>query len=70
MNLKNPDLDLICRAHPECEFYGFMICFWNCPQKRTIVFLFWILKSGFFQKDAPFMLTVVAILIPSFHGLR
>ena len=40
MNLKNPDLDLICRAHPECEFYGFMICFWNCPQKRTIVFFF------------------------------
>ena len=65
MNLKNPDLDLICRAHPKCEFYGFMIRFWNCPQKRTILF-FWILKSGFgfFQKNAPFMLTVVAILIP------
>ena len=28
MNLKNPDLDLIRRIHPECRFYGFKICFW------------------------------------------
>ena len=28
MNLKNPDLDLIQSIHPECGFYGFMICFW------------------------------------------
>ena len=34
MNLKDPDLDLIRRIHPECGFYGFMI-------------RFWIRKSGF-----------------------
>ena len=34
MNLKNPDLHLIRRIHPECGFYGFMI-------------RFWIQKSGF-----------------------
>ena len=28
VNLKNPDLDLIRRIHPECGFYGFMIRFW------------------------------------------
>ena len=33
MNLKNPDLDLIRRVHPECG-YGFMIRFWICPKKR------------------------------------
>ena len=27
VNLKNPDLDLIRRIHPECEFYGFLIRF-------------------------------------------
>ena len=34
VHLKNPDLDLIRRIHPECGFYGFMI-------------RFWIRKSGF-----------------------
>ena len=33
VNLKNPDLDLIQRIHPECGFYGFMIRFWICPKK-------------------------------------
>ena len=52
-NLKNPDLDLIRRIHPECGFYGFMICFWICPKKRKM--RFWISKSGFgfSQKNAP-----------------
>ena len=27
VNLKNPDLDLIRRIHPECGFYGFTIRF-------------------------------------------
>ena len=45
VNLKNPDLDLIRRIHPECRFYGFMIRFLICPQKLTI--RFWIRKSGF-----------------------
>ena len=40
VNLKNPDLDLIQRIHPECGFYGFMMCFWICPPKRRI--RFWI----------------------------
>ena len=31
MNVKNPDLDLIRRSHPECGFYEFMIRFWICP---------------------------------------
>ena len=45
VNLKNPDLDLIWRIHPECGFYGFMIRFWICPKKRKI--RLWIRKSGF-----------------------
>ena len=39
VNLKNPDLNLIRRIHPECGFYGFMIRFWICPQKRQNPFL-------------------------------
>ena len=34
LNLKNPDLDLIRRIHPECGFYGFTIRFWICPRKK------------------------------------
>ena len=45
VNLKNPDVDLIRRIHPECGFYGFMIRFWICPQKCKI--RFWIPNSGF-----------------------
>ena len=45
MNLKNPDLDLIRRIHPECGFYEFMIRFWICP--KTLKIRFWIRKSGF-----------------------
>ena len=53
VNLKNPDLDLIRRIHPECRFYGFMIRFWICLKKRKI--RFWISKSGFgfSPKNAP-----------------
>ena len=53
VNLKNPDLYLIRRIHPECGFYGFMIRFWICPKKREI--RFWIRKSGlgFSQTYAP-----------------
>ena len=53
VNLKNLDLDLIRRIHPECGFYGFMIRLWICPKKRKI--RFWIRKYGFgfFQKNAP-----------------
>ena len=53
VNLKNPDLDLIRRIHPECGFYGCMIRFWICPKIRKIQF--WIRKSGFgfSQKNAP-----------------
>ena len=40
LNLKNPDLDLIRRIHPECGFYGFMVCFWICPKTRNSVFGF------------------------------
>ena len=32
VNLKNPDLDLIQRIHPEYGFYGFMIRYWICPK--------------------------------------
>ena len=32
-NLKNPDLDLIRKIHPECGFYGFMIQIWIFPKK-------------------------------------
>ena len=39
VNLKNRDLDLIRRIHPECGFYGFMIRFWICPQKTRNPFL-------------------------------
>ena len=39
------NLDLIRRIHSECGFYGFMIRFWICPQKRQI--RFWIRKSRF-----------------------
>ena len=45
VNLKNPDLDLIRRIHPECGFYEFMIRFWICP--KTLKIRFWIRKSGF-----------------------
>ena len=38
MNLKNPDLDLIGRIHPERGFYGFMIRFW-IAQKTQNTFL-------------------------------
>ena len=31
VNLKNPDLELMRRIHPECGFYGFMIRFWIYP---------------------------------------
>ena len=53
MNLKNPDLDLIRRTHPEFGFYGLMIRFWIFPKKRQI--RFWIRKSGFgfSKKNAP-----------------
>ena len=51
VNLKNPDLDLIQRIHPECGFYGFMMCFWNCPPKRKI--LFWIRIWIFPKKTHP-----------------
>ena len=40
MNLKNPDLDLIRRIHPERGFYGFMIRFWICPKNAKYVFGF------------------------------
>ena len=39
VNLKNWDLDLIRRIHPECGFYGFMIRFWICPPKTRNPFL-------------------------------
>ena len=45
VNLKNPDLDLIRRIHPECGFYEFMIRFWICP--KTLKIRFWIRKSVF-----------------------
>ena len=45
VNLKNPDLDLIRRIHPECGFYKFMIRFWICP--KTLKIRFCIRKSGF-----------------------
>ena len=45
VNLKNQDLDLIRRIHPECGFYGFMICSWFSPRKLKI--RFWIRKSWF-----------------------
>ena len=52
MNLKNPDLDLIRRIHPECGFYGFKISFWICLKIRKV--RFWIWKTRFPQSmDAP-----------------
>ena len=39
MNLKNPDLDLIRRIHPEGGFCGFMIRFWICQKKNKNPFL-------------------------------
>ena len=38
MTLKNPDLDLIRRIHPESGFYGFTIRFWICPKKEKSSF--------------------------------
>ena len=40
VNLKNPDLDLIRRIHPQRGFYGFMIRFWICPKNAKYVFGF------------------------------
>ena len=40
VNLKNPNLDLIRKIHPECGFYGFMIRFWICPKNAKSVFRF------------------------------
>ena len=37
-NLKNPDLDVIRRIHPECRFYGLTIR-WIFPPKRTHIFI-------------------------------
>ena len=42
VNLKNPDLDLIRRIHP--ENHGFMIRFWICPPKHKI--RFWIFPKS------------------------
>ena len=50
VNLKNPDLDLIRRIHPECGFYGFMIRFWICPKKRQIPFLDTEIRIWIFPK--------------------
>ena len=41
VNLKNPDLDLIRRIHPEFGIFFF----WICP--KTLKIRFWIRKSGF-----------------------
>ena len=58
VNLKNPDLDLIRRIHPECGFYGFMIRLWICTKKREI--RFWIRKSrfGFSRKTHPWLSSI------------
>ena len=53
VNLKYPDLDLIRRIHPECEFYGFMICFWICPKNAKSSFGFGNPDLDFPKKTYP-----------------
>ena len=53
-SLKNPNLDLIRRIHPECGFHGFMIRFWICPKKPAkSVFGFWNPGLDFPKNTAP-----------------
>ena len=53
VNLKNPDLDLIRRIHPERGFYGFMISFWICPKNAKYVFGFGNSHLDFPKKTHP-----------------
>ena len=53
VNLKNPDLYLIRRIHPECGFYGFMIRFWICPKNAKSVFGFGKPDLDFPKKTHP-----------------
>ena len=54
VNLKNPDLDLIRRIHPEGGFCGFMIRFWICQKKNKNAFLDSEIRIWIFpQKNAP-----------------
>ena len=53
VNLKNLDLDLIRRIHPECGFYGFMIRLWICPKNANSVFGFGNTDLDFPPKNAP-----------------
>ena len=53
LNLKNPDLDLIRRIHPESVFYGSMIRFWTCPKNSKSVFGFGNPDLDFPEKTHP-----------------
>ena len=53
VNLKNLDLYLIRRIHPECGFYGFLIRFWICPKNAKSVFRFGKPDLDFPKKTHP-----------------
>ena len=63
VNLKNPDLDLIRRIHPECGFYEFMIRFWICPKTLKIRFLDSEIRIWIFPKKRT--LTSMSLLMES-----
>ena len=68
--LKNPDLDLIRRIHPECGFYRFMIRFWICPKKANSVFGFGNSDLDFPKKTHPSfqpMRPTVGLRVPQAH---
>ena len=64
MNLKNPDLDLIRRIHPECGFYGFMIRFWirksgfGFSPKNTLYFNWPLMPQLHLQNSKEFLAVV------------
>ena len=61
VNLKNPDLDLIRRIHPECGFYGFMIRFWiwksrfRFSPKNTPYFNWPLMSQSYLQSSKEFL---------------
>ena len=61
VNLKNPDLDLIRRIHPECGFYGFMIHFsirksgFGFSPKNTPYFIWPLMPQSHLQNSKEFL---------------
>ena len=68
MNLKNPDLNLIRRIHPECGFYRFMIRFWICQKNAKSVFGSRNPDLDFSPKDAPCLVRAPSRRVESTAG--